>query len=219
MPGALREVQWLYRRFRDVELRSGQSAGGEAFGGVDPGAFAVLHLAAHAQVDDQRPWNSALRFGTPEQPVRVNAGQVADLTLRARLAVLASCETGLGGVLSGEGVLGLSTGFLSAGVPVVLATLWPVDDSTTAALMQRFYAALSTGQPSAQALRSAQAALRAEAATRHPFHWAGFVLVGDGTSCVPLRERPRTRWPFVLAATLLLGALLPAPRRNAADKG
>jgi hypothetical protein len=108
-------------------------------------------------------------------------------------------------VLSGEGVLGLASAFLSAGVPAVVATLWPVDDAQTARLMDHFYAGLAAGLDAATALHEAREALRASEATRHPFFWAGYVLVGDGQVRVTLERRlPMSR---VIAGLLALGAL------------
>ena len=179
-----------------------------------PNVYVGFHLAAHAVVDDQRPWNSSLHFGTPEAPVELTAGAVADLNLGACLAVLASCESGGGEVLSGEGVLGLTSGFLSAGVPTVLATLWPVDDRATALLIRHFYEGLASGHTAACALRDAQIALRNESATAHPFYWAGFILVGDGTTTVPLAKQRRTVWPWIIGPLLIIGAVWPARWRR-----
>jgi len=215
LPGAQSEVNWLARRFVQVEVSTDPAAApGVVFGNLELAEFDVLHLAAHAVVDDQRPWNSSLHFGTPEAPVELTAGAVADLDLGARLAVLASCESGGGEVLSGEGVLGLTSGFLSAGVPTVLATLWPVDDRATALLIRHFYEGLASGHTAARALRNAQIALRHEPATAHPFYWAGFILVGDGTTTVPLAKRHRTVWPWIVGPLLLIGAVWPARWRR-----
>jgi len=117
---------------------------------------------------------------------------------------LSACETGSGRILSGEGVLGLSSAFLVAGVPVVVASLWPVDDGATAALMKEFYAELSAGRDVATALAKAQEVIKKNPATAHPFYWAGFVVVGDGTITVELEVRgPReTLGGFLMAAAV-----------------
>ena len=91
-----------------------------------------------------------------------------------------ACESAGGRILSGEGVLGLCGAFLSAGIPAVVATLWPVDDRTTAELMTVFYEELARGETVARSLRRAQMAIRQGHETGNPFFWAGFVLVGDG---------------------------------------
>ncbi len=98
-------------------------------------------------------------------------------------------------------MLGLSSAFLGAGVPAVVASLWPVADGITAVLMERFYAELASGQSPAVALAVAQRDLRDNPETAHPFHWAGFVVVGDGAALVDLETRPRIGRP---AAMLLI---------------
>ena len=114
--------------------------------------------------------------------------------------MLSGCESAGGRVLSGEGVLGLTAAFMSAGVPAIVATLWPVDDRATAAFMSRFYDGLSRGRTAAAALREAQNAVRDDRRTRAPFYWAGFVLLGEGDVRFPLRRR--AAWP---------GARIPLP--------
>jgi nucleotide-binding universal stress UspA family protein len=115
-------------------------------------------------------------------------------------------------VLSGEGVQGLTAAFMGAGVPTIVASLWPVDDAATARLVERFYAELAKGRAAGEALRTAQRALR-EAGRPHPFYWAGFILVGDPEITVALRRRPP--WGEVLALVLALaaGLLVLAARR------
>jgi hypothetical protein len=121
------------------------------------------------------------------------------------MGVLAGCETAGGRATNGEGVLGLTSAFLSAGVPVIVSSRWPVDDGATAVLMQHFYDRLAAGGSAASALRDAQLAVRSHRRTSHPFYWAGFAVVGDGTRVV----RPLTagsQRDFWLKA--LLGAVI-----------
>jgi len=219
LPGARRELAALSRCYADVQARVLMDS---AAGAADPEflrGFDLLHLATHAEVDDQNPWQSALLLGAGR--VRLSAAAIARSRLDARLAVLAACASADGRLLSGEGVLGLASAFLSAGAPAVIATLWPVDDASTAALMERFYADLAAGKSAAAALAAAQAALRADPRTAHPFFWAGFVLIGDGEAGLPLAPRSflARRGPQLLAglaALLLLSvALRPARKRHA----
>ncbi len=97
----------------------------------------------------------------------------------AELVTLSACDTGLGKVLGGEGLLGLTRAFQYAGARSVFASLWSVSDESTGELMQRFYGYLKAGQSKAEALRSAQLDLLRGSRFTHPFHWAGFQLVGD----------------------------------------
>ena len=95
------------------------------------------------------------------------------MQLPARLAVLSSCRSGGGRILSGEGVQGLCGAFLSAGVRAVVATLWPVDDRTTSRLMELFYSELAGGKTVAMALHRAQMALRRAAVRPIDFTYSG----------------------------------------------
>jgi len=136
-------------------------------GGAD-----VVHLACHAEFRADSPYFSALHLADGELTLR----DAAALPLRASLVTLSACETGLSRVAPGDELVGLVRGFLLAGAPAVLASLWTVDDASTAELMQRFYAGLCAGARPAAALRAAQSALAV--AGRHPFHWAAFALHG-----------------------------------------
>jgi tetratricopeptide (TPR) repeat protein len=189
LAGAAHEVRLLGRRYTGVDVR--------AEGAPPPkldelSGYEVLHVAAHTAVDDQHPWRSGILLapaGESGSARYLRASQIAGLDLPARLAVLSGCESAGGRILSGEGVLGLTGAFVSAGVPAVIATLWPVEDRATARLMEAFYAALARGETVAAALRKAQLAVRRNPRTRHPFFWAGFVLVGEGDIRVNLKPR------------------------------
>jgi CHAT domain-containing protein len=94
------------------------------------------------------------------------------------MVVLSACRTGVGEPVKGEGLVGLTRGFMYAGAARVVATLWNVNDEATAALMKRFYnLMLQKKMPPAAALRRAQ--LDMMAAGKDPFYWAGFVLQGE----------------------------------------
>lgn len=144
--------------------------------------YSILHFAVHGLLDETRPRFSALALA----PSAANDGllqmhEIRKLRLRAPLVVLSACETALGENVSGEGVMGLSHAFLSAGARGVIATLWRVDDRSTSAAMIRFHRELARpGGSSAAALRSARLALLADPATAHPFYWAGLVQIGSG---------------------------------------
>ncbi|MEM8600922.1 MAG: CHAT domain-containing protein, partial [Bacteroidota bacterium] len=108
------------------------------------------------------------------------AFELAGMDLRGTdLVVLSACETGLGEVEAGEGVLGLRRAFEMAGAETVVMSLWKVPDDATAALMGAFYGALADGRGKAEALRLAAASVRAEERWAHPYWWAAFVLAGD----------------------------------------
>lgn len=132
----------------------------------------LIHLACHAHFRADNPAFSALHL---EDGV-LGAEAVESLPLRHATVVLGGCETGLAADSAGDEMFGLVRAFLVAGAARVLASLWPVDDAATAAFMEHFYRALSTGATPARALQQAQGCLRAS--HPHPAHWAAFVLFG-----------------------------------------
>lgn len=136
--------------------------------------FTTLHFATHARVDADAPYEShiALTDGT------LNVLDLADLKLDARLVTLSACASALGKGGSGDESLGLVRAFFSAGARAVVASLWNVDDASTAALMKLFYENLETGKAIAQALREAQRALYRQGSSA--YHWAAFVAMGQG---------------------------------------
>jgi CHAT domain-containing protein/Tfp pilus assembly protein PilF len=154
----------------------------------------IIHFAAHYVVDPQSPMTSALllsqagsRAGAPHQDDGLlQAYEIYAMKLRrTRLAVLSACETGLERSYQGEGAIGIARSFLSAQVPVVVASLWPVDSDATAPLMIKFHEYRSTHKySSAEALRMAQRDMLAAADDRlhQPYAWAGFVVYGGHAS-------------------------------------
>ena len=150
-----------------------------------------LHIATHGTVDDRHPDLSGLVLslvdpaGRPREGL-LRAHEIHRLRLGADLVVLSACETALGREVRGEGLYGLARGFLYAGAPRVIASLWSVRDEATAQLMSRFYAAMiRDGLTPSAALRRAQVSLQAEPRWASPFYWAGFVLQGDWQEQAP----------------------------------
>jgi len=208
--GARREARRLREKYRGIDWRETDPSGYVSLASDDLAACDALHVAMHARVADQAPWRSALGFTTGPDSAEVTAADIAEMHLTARLAVLSGCGTAGGRTLSGEGVQGLTSAFLAAGVSAVVATLWPVDDHTTADLMECFYAELAAGHTAAAALRTAQMTIRDHERRSHPFYWAGFVLVGDGDVRLALESRPGRRPVPIIAGGVLCAVALAA---------
>jgi CHAT domain-containing protein len=105
---------------------------------------------------------------------------IFNLNLPAELVVLSACETGLGEDVKGEGLVGLTRGFMYAGSPRVLVSLWSVNDQGTSELMSRFYKKmLQEGQKPAAALRAAQIEMLQTSQWKEPYYWAAFTLQGE----------------------------------------
>lgn len=204
--GTVAEVRGLWRRYQGVKARTlGREA---ALTAADLEGYDVLHLASHLELDDQHPWQSRFQFAPEEPGALLRASAIAEQRIPAALVVLAACSSAGGRILSGEGVLGVSSAFLSAGAASVIATLWPVDDQVTAALVERFYAELAQGADVGGALSRAQQAVAGEPATSHPFYWAGFILIGDPRTQVPLQPRNLLLLAFGAGIVLAAGAVV-----------
>lgn len=165
------------------------------------GPFRIVHFATHGIVDTEEAGKAALvlsRFNERGDPIEglLEARDIGSLKLTAELVVLSACETGLGERIPGEGLVGLSHSFLATGAPNVVATLWPVQDRSTAELMKRFYWRLFRDHmPAPAALRSAQlSVLGDQDGNSAPYYWAGFVVQGAGAS-VQHRPPPPLRTP------------------------
>ena len=105
---------------------------------------------------------------------------IYNLRLNADLVVLSACDTALGREIRGEGLMGLTQGFLYAGAGKVVASLWRVPDRATGELMTRYYRNMIEGsQNPVSALRNAQLELAADRRWRNPYYWSGFVVQGD----------------------------------------
>ncbi|HYL55484.1 MAG TPA: CHAT domain-containing tetratricopeptide repeat protein [Gemmatimonadales bacterium] len=184
LPGSAAEVAAIGRLFGTrAHVLVGDRASKRALRDAAP-EQAIVHFATYGVLNKDNPLFSFVEL-MPQggDDGRLEVHEVFGLRLHARLVVLSACQTALGAgaladVPAGDDWVGLVQAFLSAGASHVLATLWPVEDRTTAELMTRFYGALSAGQPEAEALAEAQRATLRNPATAHPFYWAGFTLSG-----------------------------------------
>lgn len=151
----------------------------------DLSQYRLLHFATHGLANSQNPELSGLVFSliTPEGKVQngfLRMHELFNLDLPADLVVLSACQTGLGEQVRGEGIIGLTRGFMYAGASRVVVSLWNVDDEGTSELMKEFYRyMMQENQSPAQALRSAQIALWENPQWRSPYYWAGFTLQGE----------------------------------------
>ncbi|MCY7274541.1 MAG: CHAT domain-containing tetratricopeptide repeat protein [Phormidesmis sp. CAN_BIN44] len=137
----------------------------------------IIHLATHGILDDVRGLGSAIALApSGKDDGLLTAEEILDMRLRADLVVLSACNTAQGRT-TGDGIIGLSRSFISAGVPSVIVSLWSVPDAPTAELMQAFYKNLQKNPDKAQALR--QAMLTTMKTHPQPRDWAAFTLIGE----------------------------------------
>lgn len=159
--------------------------------------FRILHLSTHAHVG--KSGEPGIEFS--DRTLRQQ--EIYAQRLQADLVCLSACETGAGQFAGGEGVLSLARAFAYAGAQSLVASLWQVNDQTTATLFSAFYQNLRNGMSRSEALRNAKlAALDAPGATKAPFYWAAFTLNGaDGE--VALSERWLGLWCWMLGGVVL----------------
>jgi CHAT domain-containing protein len=170
---------------RDKRIALDFAANREVATGGDLARYRIVHFATHGVLDTRHPALSGLVLSEVDERGRERDGflrlhDIYHLQLGADLVVLSGCDTALGEVVQGEGIVGLARGFFHAGASQVVASLWPIRDRATAELMQLFYRAMFHDRLApAAALRQAQLALRRRQPWRDPFFWAGFILEGD----------------------------------------
>jgi CHAT domain-containing protein len=150
--------------------------------------YRVVHIAAHAMLDDERPELSALALSLFDESGRARHDGMLRffdiqerLRLRADLVVVSACETALGKEVPGEALMSLARGFFAAGSARVVASVYSVPDAATAELMREFYRGMFGSQRlrPAAALRAAQLRLRETPQWQDPYYWSGFVLLGE----------------------------------------
>jgi CHAT domain-containing protein len=150
--------------------------------------YNVLHLAMHTIMRDDNPLFSMLAFtnvdtGDSIEDNKLYAYEIYNMKLNAAMAVLSSCNSGLGKMQKGEGMMSLARGFIYAGCPSIIMTLWQVADKSSSELMTSFYKYLKRGKSKQEAMRLAKIEYleSADDLTSNPYFWSGFVVLGDGS--------------------------------------
>jgi tetratricopeptide (TPR) repeat protein len=147
--------------------------------------YRIVHFATHGLLNSEHPELSGIVLSLVDERGQPQDGflrlhEIFNLRLPAELVVLSACQTGLGKEVKGEGLVGLTRGFMYAGAARVVASLWQVNDAATAELMKRFYRRmLKDGMRPAAALRAAQIEMWKRPQWQSPFYWGGFVLQGE----------------------------------------
>jgi len=188
LPEAEQEVSSIAKSFDEKNSRVfiGRDASEKSFKTLAP-AYSIVHLATHGVIDNRQPLYSHLLLtkteGDPENNGRLEARQIMDMNLNSDLAVLSACETANGKIAPGEGVIGMSWAFFVAGTRSLLVSQWKISSASTSELMMSFYKNLNSNNAErndkkTRALREASLLMIKVPRYRHPFYWAGFVLVG-----------------------------------------
>ncbi len=197
LPGSEKEVKSIFNEFdkqnlkTTVELKGNASEGKIKSGGLEN--YKYIHLATHGFVNSEKPELSGILLAQmPDSTNEQNdgilySGEIFNLKLNADLVVLSACETGLGQIKKGEGIIGLTRALLYAGAKNLMVSLWQVSDQSTSDLMISFYknllneksARLSNSVRFAPLLQQAKLKMINEAKFAHPYYWSPFILIGQ----------------------------------------
>lgn len=188
LPFTRQEAEAIFRlvpkpdRFEALDFQANRAAATSP----ELSRYRIVHFATHGLLNTTHPGLSGLIFSLVDRQGNDQNGflathEVFDLNLPADLVVLSGCRTGLGKEIKGEGILGLTRGFMYAGAARVAVSLWDVNDKSTAELMARFYRGMLGERrlSPAAALREAQVAMWKSAIRRGPYYWGAFVLQGE----------------------------------------
>lgn len=179
---------------------------------TDLSKYSILHLATHGFLNSKKPGRSGVLLSLVDREGKpidgyMSLNDIYSLRAPVDLVVLSACRTGLGKEIRGEGLIGLTRGFMYAGASSVVASLWTVDDEATAELMKRFYENMITKDMSpASALRAAQNSIRNEPRWSSPYYWAAFTIQGDYQQ--KIRVKPRQEQLVTANAAMGIGAML-----------
>jgi len=176
--------------------------------------FRIVHVVTHGILNDVEPQLSGLyltRVDANNQPLAgfIGLTDIYKMNTAVDLVVLSACQTALGKELRGEGLIGLTRGFMYAGAASVVASLWQVDDAASAELMKYFYTyLLQDGMTPPAALRAAQNKIRSQPRWKSPYYWAGFTIQGDYDLNFKSPERVRSRVQKLVVILVVSGVLI-----------
>jgi CHAT domain-containing protein len=177
--------------------------------------YDILHLAMHTIMDDENPMYSKMAFSQNNDSIEdgfLNTYELYNMKLNSRMAVLSSCNSGSGKFQQGEGVMSLARGFIYAGCPSIVMTLWTVEDNSGVKLMTSYYKHLIKGKSKSKALQLSKIDFleNADQLKSHPYFWSGYIVIGNNSSLFI----PYKKYLLFLGAFILVIAGLVAIRRN-----
>ncbi len=184
LPGAQDEVKKI-ASLLGGEFRAGEEATEANFKTAIQKAN-ILHVASHALIDSKEPLYSKLYFTpspTDKEDGYLHAYELYNMDIKSSMVSLSACNTGIGKYFKGEGVQSLGRGFMYAGAPSVMMSLWAVPDNATTKIMTFFYEELKKGKSESKALRHAKLRYldQADKNTVHPYYWGAFIYVGHNS--------------------------------------
>ncbi len=209
-----KELEYIGAYFDGTFLNDQQADEGQ-FKDLAPQAD-IIHIASHAFAQDKRPMYAKIYFSDSDstEDAMLHAFELYNLKLKAKLAVLSACNTGFGNVSGSEGIMNLARGFIYAGCPSVVMSLWNADDHSSAEIMKHFYHNLYLGQRKSEALRNAKLTYldNSRHLKTHPYYWGQFIANGD---MQPIKRKPVQWYWWALAflvMALVVGVVIRARR-------
>jgi CHAT domain-containing protein/tetratricopeptide (TPR) repeat protein len=208
LPGARAEALAVVAALgHGSEARLGEGASESFVKSADLGRYGLVHIAAHAIVDEARPERSAILLapGAPGEDGLLQLREIGGLALSGSVVVLATCDSSSGELLQGEGVMSLARGFFQAGARAVVGSLWPLRDDEAQLFFSALYRRLGEGATLSNAVAVARRdRIKAGAPAAA---WAGLVILGDGNA-VPVRPPAPTPGPTRLRSFFISIAAL-----------
>ena len=166
-------------------------------------SYDLLHLAMHSNINNLNAELTNLSFSPTEEDYQMFVSELYNMEINADMVVLSACNTGVGKLKKGEGLINVSRAFTYAGVPSIVMSLWNVPDKETARIMVSFYQNLKKGHTKNRAMRTAKMDYLGsvdDPALKHPYYWAGFIVYGND---MPVSGNSNF-WMYGIAVLLLL---------------
>ncbi len=177
LPYAAREISGIAKLYRNQRQISGPEAQPEAYRAADPARYSLIHFAAHAVASQDDPLDSAVVLSPGKNTAKLYAREIVRIPLHAELVTISACRSAGASTYSAEGLVGLAWAFLSAGARNAVASLWDVNDQSTADLMETLYAKLRAGEPPERALHDVKLGfVHAQNVRSKPYYWAAFQI-------------------------------------------
>ena len=210
LPFAKAEVDLLFQKYGGKAFK-GDYARKSTFLNIAPN-FDVLHLAMHTIINDSLPSYSKLVFsseGSDSIDSFLHTSEIYSLNLRASMVTLSACNTGTGVLQQGEGIMSLARGFVFAGVPSVVMTLWEVQDESGLEIMDSFYAFLADGHTKDEAMQLAKLKMlnSANMLKAHPNYWSAYIVTGD-PSALKIVDEKNNVWILLLLIAIFVSVFV-----------
>jgi len=189
---------------RKSDILLGEKATEDNIKTTDLVDYKIVHLAAHAFVDDKNPLRSSIVLTLDRDPAEdglLQMREIYNLRMNADLVTLSACQTGLGHFIRGEGISGINRAFFYAGASSVCMSLWAVNDEATFQMMSRFYFHLKSGLSVNKALHRTKVEMIGSEALSHPYYWASFIVSGKADRKVFKKGSNPVFWlavPFII---------------------